>query len=238
MILNYTQEDISNKLVDENSLPELYLDRLYNQLENFEFSKFTPVAVEDACKNPQFKERLFKLACFKLNINSDELIDSFQNLNDENSVEIKKLINNRYSRFQMVIINFLYEDLPFNYLRKIANNIQAKKLGSIKNIYGLINDFDDNDFNIRTQIIELIELEIQKINNIDNTLLTISNQLQNKEQFKKLNTIRNASVSVSKKVIQENLLILNIIESCPLQNINDIVLNILDDDLIASNLLM
>lgn len=237
MILNQTQEDFTSKLGEDNSLPELYLDRLYNLLLNFEFSKFTPVAVEDACTNEEFKQKVYNMVCNKLNIDSDELINSFENTNDENSLEIRKLIKNRYSRFQMVIINFLYEQLPFNYLRKIANNINEGKLGSISNIYDLINDNDNGELNIRKQIMDIIELEIQKINNIDSTLLTLSNQIQNKEQFKKLNTIKNATNSVAKKVIQENLLILSILDTCPIDSLNTIILDMLDDDLIASNIL-
>jgi hypothetical protein len=237
MILNQTQEDYTSKLSEDNSLPELYLDRLYNLLLNFKFSKFTPVTIDDACTNEEFKQKLYNMVCHKLNVNPEELINNFENSNDENSVEIRKMIKNRYARFQMVIINFLYEQLPFNYLRKIANNINDGKLGSISNIYDLINDNDGGELNIRKQIMDIIELEIQKINNIDSTLLTLSNQIQNKEQFKKLNTIKNATNSVSKKVIQENLLILSILDTCPIDCLNTIILDMLDDDLIASNIL-
>ena len=45
-------------------------------------------------------------------------------------------------------------------------------------------------------------------------------------------------IDASKKVINENLLIINILESCPLKKLNDLVLDILDDDLIASNVLV
>lgn len=232
-----SQEEYAKAQVFENSRPKLYLDDLFEKISNFKYSEFTLPSIQDGCENQEFKDRLFQYTCQRLNINPDDLLNEFQNLNDENSQALANLIKNRYNRFQMVIIEFLFELLPFNYLRNIANKIRSGKLGSIKNIYNLINDSEDNEFNIRNQLIEILEIEIQKINNIDNTMLTLSNQIQNREQAKKLNSIRNASISVSKKVIQENLLILNIIEKCPLQNLNDIILDILEDDLISSNLL-
>ena len=232
-----TQEEYANAQIIENDRPKLYLDELYEKISNFKYSDFTIQSIADGCENSAFKERLFQYACNRLNIQPDELSDAFSNAQDENSAAIANLIKNRYNRFQTVIIDFLFELLPFNHLRNISNKIKQGKLGSIKNIYDLINDSDDQAFNIRAQIIELLEKEIQKINNIDSTMLTLAGQLQNKAQSLKLNSLRSASVSVSKKVIQENLLILNIIESCPLQNLNDIILDMLDDDLIASNIL-
>lgn len=237
MFLEFTQEEYAKFQTIDNTLPVLYLDELFQKISNFKYSEFTLPSIEDGCKNKEFKEKLFNFSCSLLNINSDELIDKFDNIQDENSEALGNLIKLRYSRFQMVIIEFIFEFLPFNHLRKISNKIKGNQLGEIKNLYDLINNSETNNINIKEISIELLYEEIRKINNIDSTMNTLANQIQNREQAKKLNNIKNASLSVSKKVINENLLIINIIENCPLDNINNIVLKLLDDNLIASNLL-
>ena len=237
MFLEFNQEEYAKFQTIDNTLPVLYLDELFQKISNFKYSEFTLPSIEDGCKNKEFKEKLFNFSCSLLNINSDELIDKFDNIQDENSEALGNLIKLRYSRFQMVIIEFIFEFLPFNHLRKISNKIKGNQLGEIKNLYDLINDSETNNINIKEILIELLYEEIRKINNIDSTMNTLANQIQNREQAKKLNNIKNASLSVSKKVINENLLIINIIENCPLDNINNIVLKLLDDNLIASNLL-
>ena len=237
MFLEFNQEEYAKFQTIDNTLPVLYLDELFQKISNFKYSEFTLPSIEDGCKNKEFKEKLFNFSCSLLNINSDELIDKFDNIQDENSEALGNLIKLRYSRFQMVIIEFIFEFLPFNHLRKISNKIKGNQLGEIKNLYNLINDSETNNINIKEILIELLYEEIRKINNIDSTMNTLANQIQNREQAKKLNNIKNASLSVSKKVINENLLIINIIENCPLDNINNIVLKLLDDNLIASNLL-
>lgn len=237
MFLEFNQEEYAKFQTIDNTLPVLYLDELFQKISNFKYSEFTLPSIEDGCKNKEFKEKLFNFSCSLLNINSDELIDKFDNIQDENSEALGNLIKLRYSRFQMVIIEFIFEFLPFNHLRKISNKIKGNQLGEIKNLYDLINNSETNNINIKEILIELLYEEIRKINNIDSTMNTLANQIQNREQAKKLNNIKNASLSVSKKVINENLLIINIIENCPLDNINNIVLKLLDDNLIASNLL-
>lgn len=237
MFLEFNQEEYAKFQTIDNTLPVLYLDELFQKISNFKYSEFTLPSIEDGCKNKEFKEKLFNFSCSLLNINSDELIDKFDNIQDENSEALGNLIKLRYSRFQMVIIEFIFEFLPFNHLRKISNKIKGNQLGEIKNLYDLINNSEANNINIKEILIELLYEEIRKINNIDSTMNTLANQIQNREQAKKLNNIKNASLSVSKKVINENLLIINIIENCPLDNINNIVLKLLDDNLIASNLL-
>ena len=237
MFLEFNQEEYAKFQTIDNTLPVLYLDELFQKISNFKYSEFTLPSIEDGCKNKEFKEKLFNFSCSLLNINSDELIDKFDNIQDENSEALGNLIKLKYSRFQMVIIEFIFEFLPFNHLRKISNKIKGNQLGEIKNLYDLINNSETNNINIKEILIELLYEEIRKINNIDSTMNTLANQIQNREQAKKLNNIKNASLSVSKKVINENLLIINIIENCPLDNINNIVLKLLDDNLIASNLL-
>ena len=237
MFLEFNQEEYAKFQTIDNTLPVLYLDELFQKISNFKYSEFTLPSIEDGCKNKEFKEKLFNFSCSLLNINSDELIDKFDNIQDENSEALGNLIKLRYSRFQMVIIEFIFEFLPFNHLRKISNKIKGNQLGEIKNLYDLINNSEANNINIKEILIELLYEEIRKINNIDSTMNTLANQIQNREQAKKLNNIKNASLSVSKKVINENLLIINIIENCPLDNINNIVLKLLDDNLITSNLL-
>lgn len=237
MFLEFNQEEYAKFQTIDNTLPVLYLDELFQKISNFKYSEFTLPSIEDGCKNKEFKEKLFNFSCSLLNINSDELINKFDNIQDENSEALGNLIKLKYSRFQMVIIEFIFEFLPFNHLRKISNKIKGNQLGEIKNLYDLINNSETNNINIKEILIELLYEEIRKINNIDSTMNTLANQIQNREQAKKLNNIKNASLSVSKKVINENLLIINIIENCPLDNINNIVLKLLDDNLIASNLL-
>lgn len=237
MFLEFNQEEYAKFQTIDNTLPVLYLDELFQKISNFKYSEFTLPSIEDGCKNKEFKEKLFNFSCSLLNINSDELINKFDNIQDENSEALGNLIKLKYSRFQMVIIEFIFEFLPFNHLRKISNKIKGNQLGEIKNLYDLINNSEANNINIKEILIELLYEEIRKINNIDSTMNTLANQIQNREQAKKLNNIKNASLSVSKKVINENLLIINIIENCPLDNINNIVLKLLDDNLIASNLL-
>ena len=237
MFLEFNQEEYAKFQTIDNTLPVLYLDELFQKISNFKYSEFTLPSIEDGCKNKEFKEKLFNFSCSLLNINSDELINKFDNIQDENSEALGNLIKLKYSHFQMVIIEFIFEFLPFNHLRKISNKIKGNQLGEIKNLYDLINNSETNNINIKEILIELLYEEIRKINNIDSTMNTLANEIQNREQAKKLNNIKNASLSVSKKVINENLLIINIIENCPLDNINNIVLKLLDDNLIASNLL-
>lgn len=238
MELPITQEDYTKAIAEDNTLLAVWSDELYEKATNFKFSEFVLESIWDSCRNQKFLDRLFNYSCERLNIIPDELLDNFRNINDENSEAMIRLIKDRYHRFQMVIIEFLFQYLPFNHLVGLGQDINSKKIYGIESIYNLINDTEDSDTDIRKEIIKRLYNEIQKINNIDSTLSTISEQIQQKEQVKKLNSLRNASISVSKKVINENLLIINILESCPLEKLNDLVLDILDDDLIASNVLV
>ena len=88
MFLEFNQEEYAKFQTIDNTLPVLYLDELFQKISNFKYSEFTLPSIEDGCKNKEFKEKLFNFSCSLLNINSDELIDKFDN-NSNNWKQLK-----------------------------------------------------------------------------------------------------------------------------------------------------
>ena len=198
-------------------------EELFLKATSFKYSEFMLNTLYDTCKDQAFLNKLFQWACSKLNLNIEELKYYFEtNFDAESSTGLNSLVDKQYHRIQVVTIEFLFEYLPFNYLIKVSKN-----RGNL---------LDNLLINIRQDLLEQITLEIQKIENMARTLDIVREGLQNKEQLKKFSNLHNASISVSKKTQLENMYMYSIIDNCPFESLKSILSQMMDDDLVYSNL--
>lgn len=217
-------EDFSN--TETVILP--FEEELYNLAKQFKYSSFTLSTLYDTCKNKKFKERLFGFAANRLNIDLDELSYTFSiDYSADESDKLNNLLKNQLSRFETLTIEFLFEYIPFNYLIK-ASDEAWKNNPNIS-----INEFVSG---VRPLLNKYILLEIDKVNNVIKTLDTIKNDLQQKEQVKKLSNLQTASLNISNKTILENKIMLSILNHCPRENLESIIKEMIDDNLVYANI--
>ena len=198
-------------------------DELFLNVTGFKYSNFTLNTLYDTCKDQTFLDRIFTWSCDRLNLNIDELKYYFEsNFDSDTRDSLGKLVDTQFHRIQMVTIEFLFEYLPFNYLIKVSEKRGSKP----ENLFA----------NIREDLLSLIMEEVSKIENMNNTLNIVKEGLQNKEQLKKFSSLHNASLSVSKKAMLENMYMYSIIDNCPFESLKSILSQMMDDDLVYSNL--
>lgn len=224
MQLSSDFEDFSNT----ETVIQPFEEELFELAKQFKYTNFTLSTLYDTCKNSNFKTRLFDYAASRLNIDLDELSYTFgiDNGADE-SDKFNNLIKNQLARFQTLVIEFLFEYIPFNYLIKASD--EAWKNNNTINI----NEFVSG---VRPLLNKYILLEIDKVNNIIKTLDTIRNDLQQKEQVKKLSNLQSVSLNISNKTILENRIMLSILNHCPRENLEKIIKEMIDDNLVYTNL--
>lgn len=213
--INYVPDD------EVTYLP--FEEELFQNVTSFKYENFVLTTLYETCKDQRFLEKLFTWVCEKFNLDIDEIKAYFNNNFDEETREsLGKLVDNQYHRIQMLTIEFIFELLPFNYLIKIS-----QKRG---------NKFSDLMVNFRGDLTECIEGEIKQIDNMLLTLNTVRNGLQNKEQLKKFSGLHSASISVARKTQLENMYLYSVVNSWNQDNMNTILTQLLDDDLVYTNL--
>lgn len=217
-------EDFSNT----ETIIQPFEEELYELASQFKYSSFTLSTLYDTCKNKDFKAKLFGYAAARLNIDLDELSYTFSIDNGaDESDKFNTLLKNQLSRFETLVIEFLFEYLPFNYLIKASDDAWKSN-----------NTITMNEFisGIRPLLNKYILLEIDKVNNVIKTIETIKNDLQQKEQVKKLSNLQTASLNISNKTILENRIMLSIINHCPRENLESIIKEMVDDNLVYANI--
>ncbi len=217
-------EDFSNT----ETVIQPFEEELYELASQFKYSSFTLSTLYDTCKNKDFKAKLFGYAAARLNIDLDELSYTFSIDNGaDESDKFNTLLKNQLSRFETLVIEFLFEYLPFNYLIKASDDAWKSN-----------NNITMNEFvsGIRPLLNKYILLEIDKVNNVVKTIETIKNDLQQKEQVKKLSNLQTASLNISNKTILENRIMLSIINHCPRENLESIIKEMVDDNLVYANI--
>lgn len=225
MQLNISNEDFS--IPNKESSEYIFENSLLEFAKKFEFVNFTTMTLMETCKDDNFKQNLFSYCTKRLNLDLVEIELYFYNTTPLDSEYLKNMIDKQYQRIQTLCIEFVYTYLPFNYIIKLNKMKKLSKLYSV-DIYPISE--------LRKDIINLLTMEISKINNIDKTMETIKQSLSSKKQMEKVGIIQSASQSVSKKTIIENKFLIAIMDTIPAENLESIIIDILDDQLIQDNL--
>lgn len=210
------------------SIEMIYEDNLLDLAKQFKFSEFTYFTLFEICKNKEFKDNLYNYCVSRLNLDLDQIDFYFNSNFSLDSESIRRLISKQQDRLEMVCIEFMYMNLPFNYLIKLNKMNKLGKLYS-RDLYPI----DE----IRDGLIKLLNLEIEKIMNVDITMDKIKSQLVNKKQSDKVGAIQTASQSISKKTILENKFIISVLDTIPSDKLESLIIDILDDSLIQSNMI-
>lgn len=206
----------------------LYFEEsLLKSLKEFRFQDFTMPVVYDLCNtNANFKYAVMDYICSRIGIKFEDFIDEIElSLPDDiidSGQEIKDIFKSSSQRIQNILIQFFYEILPSGFLVKIS-----KKRG---------HKFDEIKEFLRDDIINLLREDIQKTLNIQETLSSVQSGLENKEQLKKFNNLKNRQMAVSDKVIIENKFLIGLFQEIPLGNLYSLIKDIMDNEVVNSNL--
>lgn len=206
----------------------LYFEEsLLKSLKEFRFQDFTMPVVYDLCNtNANFKYAVMDYICSRIGIKLEDFIDEIElSLPDDiidSGQEIKDIFKSSSQRIQNILIQFFYEILPSGFLVKIS-----KKRG---------HKFDEIKEFLRDDIINLLREDIQKTLNIQETLSSVQSGLENKEQLKKFNNLKNRQMAVSDKVIIENKFLIGLFQEIPLGNLYSLIKDIMDNEVVNSNL--
>lgn len=206
----------------------LYFEEsLLKSLKEFRFQDFTMPVVYDLCNtNANFKYAVMDYICSRIGIKLEDFIDEIElSLPDDiidSGQEIKDIFKSSSQRIQNILIQFFYEILPSGFLVKIS-----KKRG---------HRFDEIKEFLRDDIINLLREDIQKTLNIQETLSSVQSGLENKEQLKKFNNLKNRQMAVSDKVIIENKFLIGLFQEIPLGNLYSLIKDIMDNEVVNSNL--
>lgn len=206
----------------------LYFEEsLLKSLKEFRFQDFTMPVVYDLCNtNVNFKYAVMDYICSRIGIKLEDFIDEIElSLPDDiidSGQEIKDIFKSSSQRIQNILIQFFYEILPSGFLVKIS-----KKRG---------HKFDEIKEFLRDDIINLLREDIQKTLNIQETLSSVQSGLENKEQLKKFNNLKNRQMAVSDKVIIENKFLIGLFQEIPLGNLYSLIKDIMDNEVVNSNL--
>ena len=151
-------------------------------------------------------------------------IDEFQNILaakwETQDTDVQKLIDDQYERVKTMFISFIFDQLPFNYLIKIS-----KKQGK----YNLKE-------NIRENLIELLNIEIQKLVSLDNTLDLLQEQMPETKRKNELNIATSKITNSYKKIIIENKMLIGIVRELSLNVLENLVDKYIDNKKVFSNL--
>ena len=210
----------------EATVINFFEDELYSRLDNFSLGEIQQDVLLDTLKNSEgFLERVIELVYFKLGLDFDDFVLNMKNHSDTSDYDgINSLIENQLHHVKMVLIDFLFKQLPFNYILTLA---REKKI----TLWNL------EEVNLRELLIGQLQMEIEKVHNVNDTTDLIQNSLSSIVQLNQFVNIKNKINNRSNKVIIENKLIMGIIDEMPLENLRQIFTDILSDDTIQRNLL-
>lgn len=210
--------------IDEYKMPLSvlnYRENLLNNLKFFNFEKISWAILSGEFERDQdLKDEIFELAIKFLDFD----IDEFQNILaakwETQDTDVQKLIDDQYERVKTMFISFIFDQLPFNYLIKIS-----KKQGK----YNLKE-------NIRENLIELLNIEIQKLVSLDNTLDLLQEQMPETKRKNELNIATSKITNSYKKIIIENKMLIGIVRELSLNVLENLVDKYIDNKKVFSNL--
>ena len=210
--------------IDEYKMPLSvlsYRENLLNNLKFFNFEKICWAILSGEFERDQdLKDEIFELAIKFLDFD----IDEFQNILaakwETQDTDVQKLIDDQYERVKTMFISFIFDQLPFNYLIKIS-----KKQGK----YNLKE-------NIRENLIELLNIEIQKLVSLDNTLDLLQEQMPETKRKNELNIATSKITNSYKKIIIENKMLIGIVRELSLNVLENLVDKYIDNKKVFSNL--
>mgnify|MGYP003542065223 FL=1 len=210
--------------IDEYKMPLSvlsYREKLLNNLKFFNFEKISWAILSGEFERDQdLKDEIFELAIKFLDFD----IDEFQNILaakwETQDTDVQKLIDDQYERVKTMFISFIFDQLPFNYLIKIS-----KKQGK----YNLKE-------NIRENLIELLNIEIQKLVSLDNTLDLLQEQMPETKRKNELNIATSKITNSYKKIIIENKMLIGIVRELSLNVLENLVDKYIDNKKVFSNL--
>ena len=210
--------------IDEYKMPLSvlsYRENLLNNLKFFNFEKISWAILSGEFERDQdLKDEIFELAIKFLDFD----IDEFQNILaakwETQDTDVQKLIDDQYERVKTMFISFIFDQLPFNYLIKIS-----KKQGK----YNLKE-------NIRENLIELLNIEIQKLVSLDNTLDLLQDQMPETKRKNELNIATSKITNSYRKIIIENKMLIGIVRELSLNVLENLVDKYIDNKKVFSNL--
>ena len=210
--------------IDEYKMPLSvlsYRENLLNNLKFFNFEKISWAILSGEFERDQdLKDEIFELAIKFLDFD----IDEFQNILaakwETQDTDVQKLIDDQYERVKTMFISFIFDQLPFNYLIKIS-----KKQGK----YNLKE-------NIRENLIELLNIEIQKLVSLDNTLDLLQEQMPETKRKNELNIATSKITNSYKKIIIENKMLIGIVRELSLNVLENLIDKYIDNKKVFSNL--
>ena len=210
--------------IDEYKMPLSvlnYRENLLNNLKFFNFEKISQAILSGEFERDQdLKDEIFELAIKFLDFD----IDEFQNILaakwETQDTDVQKLIDDQYERVKTMFISFIFDQFPFNYLIKIS-----KKQGK----YNLKE-------NIRENLIELLNIEIQKLVSLDNTLDLLQEQMPETKRKNELNIATSKITNSYKKIIIENKMLIGIVRELSLNVLENLVDKYIDNKKVFSNL--
>ena len=210
--------------IDEYKMPLSvlnYRENLLNNLKFFNFEKISWAILSGEFERDQdLKDEIFELAIKFLDFD----IDEFQNILaakwETQDTDVQKLIDDQYERVKTMFISFIFDQLPFNYLIKIS-----KKQGK----YNLKE-------NIRENLIELLNIEIQKLVSLDNTLDLLQDQMPETKRKNELNIATSKITNSYKKIIIENKMLIGIVRELSLNVLENLIDKYIDNKKVFSNL--
>lgn len=210
--------------IDEYKMPLSvlnYRENLLNNLKFFNFEKISWAILSGEFERDQdLKDEIFELAIKFLDFD----IDEFQNILaakwETQDTDVQKLIDDQYERVKTMFISFIFDQLPFNYLIKIS-----KKQGK----YNLKE-------NIRENLIELLNIEIQKLVSLDNTFDLLQEQMPETKRKNELNIATSKITNSYKKIIIENKMLIGIVRELSLNVLENLVDKYIDNKKVFSNL--
>lgn len=207
------------------SVINFFEDELFTRLNDYNFGEIQQDVLEDTLKNSdEFLDRVIELVYFKLGLDFNEFILNLKNHSEDTDiVSINYLIENQLRHVKLLLIDFLFKQLPFNYILKMAKN-------------GLT-PWNIDNLNIRELLIEQLQIEIEKTHNINDTTEIIKDSLSSITQLEQFNNIKNKLNNRSNKIIIENKLLIGIIDEISSDNLKQIFKDILNNEMIQLNIL-
>ena len=210
--------------IDEYKMPLSvlnYRENLLNNLKFFNFEKISWAILSGEFERDQdLKDEIFELAIKFLDFDVDEFQNILAAKWETQDTDVQKLIDDQYERVKTMFISFIFDQLPFNYLIKIS-----KKQGK----YNLKE-------NIRENLIELLNIEIQKLVSLDNTLDLLQEQMPETKRKNELNIATSKITNSYKKIIIENKMLIGIVRELSLNVLENLVDKYIDNKKVFSNL--
>lgn len=217
----YLGENIDKSYFDNINVIE-FKEELYSYVKNMNFSNLNlDILFNEIKESKEFENRILEATCYHLGYDYQDLIDNLDyNRIETDREDINKLITVQEERIKKLLIQFVYEELPFNYLMKISK------------IRGKFNIKKD----IREDLIKLLNDEIAKSRNLEETLNILQDSIDSKTQSENFKNLSRKIDIKANKVIIENKFLIGIIDEITNDNLIKLVDNICKDKMVWDNL--